>query len=324
MTIAIQRKLANWIRHRVEMLPSATRFELEHVPEMSEDPSILLKVDARGETHESHERSRELAEQFFELADEHSHAFTGRQRYKLRAFDFEAVEIGCYVFALGFTGAGSSAYSEPGEPNERGLLAQLMRHNQQLATINVEQSQAVNSALIAENRDLRGRVEKVEAQRQEWFELLEGLHSQRHQREIEMVQEGARAETRNRALKLLSQYVPEALKKLGNGSAPAQLTAPEPTPLEKAFSQMRRVWRVVDRPWLLSHLDDENKERVHALMGAGAPIESIERFGHELKTLWASLPEDISDELQTQILTRDPSLAGELLELLDGQKEAAE
>lgn len=316
----IQRKLKHWVKQRLEMVPSASAFTLEHVPEMSEEVAVLARLGVQ--SGDSDERARELADSVFEQADDHSHAYEGRQRYKLRALDEEGEEIGVYVFALGFANGLSRA--EPGEPTERGLLAQLMRHNQLLAQINVEQSQAVNSALIAENRDLRGRVEKVEGQRQEWFELLENLHSARHQRELEMAQEAAKAETQGKALRLLAQYVPEAIKKLSppkGGEGGKSLSA---SPLESAHEKMRRVWRIIDREWLLSHLDKTAKENVDALLGIGAKVETLEQFSERLRALWVGLPEDVSEELQNQIMTRDTSLALELVALIDGDKEAAE
>jgi len=319
----VQRKLKHWIKQRVEMVPSAVQFTLEHVPEMSEEQAILARVVVQ--SGDSDERAREMSDSFWEQADDHSHAYEGRQRYKIRALDEESEEIGVYVFAIGIANGLSRA--EPGEPNERGLLAQLMRHNQLLAQINVEQSQAVNSALISENRDLRGRVEKVEGQRQEWFELLENLHGQRHARELEMVQETARGENRSKALRLLAQYVPEAIKKLAPATSSSGLKTAtvEADPLADAHDKMRRVWRIVDREWLLSHLEKPARENVDALLGIGAKVETLEQFVSRLKTLWAGLPEDVSEELQSQILARDTSLALELARLIgDDEKEAAE
>jgi hypothetical protein len=317
----IQRKLKHWVKQRIEMVPCAAQFTLEHVPEMSEEAAVLARLIVQ--SGDPDERARELADSLYEQADDHSHAYEGRQRYKLRALDEEAEEIGVYVFALGISGGLSRA--EPGDPTERGLLAQLMRHNQLLAQINVEQSQAVNSALMSENRDLRGRVEKVEHQRQEWFELLENLHSARHARELEMAQETARQETRGKAMRLLAQYVPEAIKKLSPGGTAQAAKAIASDPLAEAHEKMRRVWQIIDRDWLLSHMEKPARENVDALLGIGAKVETIEDFSERLRSLWTGLPEDVADELQSQIMTRDTSLALELVQLIGGdEKEAAE
>lgn len=308
------------------MIPSAGRFELYHCPEMHEEEASLLRLDVEG--GETHERARDLSEQIFEVADEHRQAFEGRQRYRLLALERDTMEeIGVYVFALGL--GSSLARSEPGEPTERGLLAQLMRHNQQLAQINVEQSQAVNAALIAENRDLRSRVESVDKQRSEWFELLETMHSERHEREIEVLREEARSESRSRALQLLARYVPEALKQIGSkGTTGAPSSSgggqiPARSELEEAADKMRRVWRTLDREWIAGKLDEQNRERVDSLLGIGTPPKTMEEWTDKLRSLWVSLPEDVTETIQTTILSRDPSLAMELAGLMDSENEEA-
>lgn len=325
------KKVGNWIRHRIEMVPAAARFELAHSPDTGEESSILGKFEATsGES--SHERARELSELIYEQAEEHSQAYEGRQRYKLHAYSRDEDEVGVYVFAIGLSGM---ARAEPGEPSERGLLAQLMRHNQMLAQINVEQSQAVNSALIAENRDLRSRVDRVEGQRQEWFELLENLHSERHLREMEMLQQSQAAENKAKVVSILARYIPEAMKQIGGGSrSPGspkqetkQLAPAKSDPLADAHDKMRRVWRLLDRDWIAGHLDEQNRERVDRLLGIGEPIASLEDFADTLRALWLSLADDVTEQIQTTIFAKDAALAVELLGLLgddDNKDEAAE
>lgn len=328
--MSLEKKIANWLRNRLEMLPAAGRFELEHIPDMTEDPVLLLKLDA-GSGESSFDRARELSESIHETAHQNSEAFDGRQRYRIKAFsrDDDEEEIGLYVFAMGIEGFGRS---EPGEPTERGLLAQLMKHNQALAQINVEQSQAVNSALIAENRDLRSRVDRVESQRQEWFELIEELHSSKHEREMDMLRESAKAEQRDRALGLLAKYVPEALKQLGMRGQGAQLPAAqsndvgevETNPVADAQDKMRRVWRLLDRDYMAGHLDEQNQARVDSLLGIGDPIATMEEFSDKLRLLWSSLDDEVTDKIQEMIFTGDPMLAAELVSLMGDNEDAAE
>lgn len=322
MTMA-EKKILNWVKNRLEMVPAAVRFELYHCPEMAEEQTMLLKVPGGLSKNGDGalERSREIAAQIWETADEHSHAFEGRQRYKLTALDKSDDETGVYVFAIGL--GGSLSRAEPGEPTERGLLAQLMRHNQQLASINVEQSQAVNSALMAENRDLRHRVEHVEKQRQEWFELLEDLHSQKHQRELEREKAEHDANNRARAFQLLAQFVPEALSQFKSNKAlpPGQIVKSE---LEEAQETMRRVWRVLDRDWVLGRMDEQNKARIDSLLGIGDKLETLEQFNDRLRLLWGSISDEVADAIQNQIFERDPELAVKLVGLLQKDKEAAE
>lgn len=323
--MSAQTKIQNWIKNRLEMVPAATRFELSHAPDMAEDEQILLKLEA-GFSKKSDgalERARELSSQLWETADENAGAFTGRQRYKIRAFGKGDEEIATYVFAIGL---GEMARAEPGDPTERGLLAQLMRHNQQLAQINVEQSQATVSALIAENRDLRGRVNHVEEQRQEWFALLEELHSEKHRRELERLQVEAAAQKQDRALQLLAHYVPEALKQLsgkkaGGHEAP-QLSAKDP--IEERHAIMRRVWSCLDREWVLGRLDEQNRHRIDSLLGFGEKIETVAQFDERLRLLWGSISEEVSEKIQEQILDKDPELGMSLVGLLQGETEAAQ
>lgn len=321
----LMKKIARWARQRIEQIPAAARFELWHCQEIGE-PVALCKIQCGSGSAE--DRAHEVASQFFDASDDHSKAFDSNQRYKIAAFDLSDDELAIYVFAAGNgISSPSVARAEVGEPTEKGLLAQLMRHNQQLAQINSEQSAAVNSALIAENRDLRGRVQKVEEQRHEWFELLETLHGQRHERELELAQAHAQAEQKSKAFRLLAQFAPEVVRKLTVAPKPAPapaLLAAQPSQLETAHEKMRSVWRILDREWLRGHLDADNLARVESLLGAGLPLANVEEFGSKLRELWESLPLDVSEELQAMIFSRDPGLASELVGFLPSANEAAE
>ncbi len=307
----MQPKLKRWIRARLDCVPGAERFELIGASE-----ELLVRFEREARDHE--EQSAERAEDCWQAASEHADAFDGKQRFRLVAYSGE-LTTGTLVFAIGkgATGAAFSQKVELGESTERGLLAQLMRHNQQLAAINVESVQSVLGPLISENQDLRRRIGEVESRRTEWFEALEHLGGQKHERELEQIEAGARAEFRNRMMKgLADRWIPELISKLQPGQASAGALPASRGEVDDAQELLRGVMGSIDRPALIRALSASEQAQLDSLCGIGAAPASLDDFRAKLRGIWLELPDEVTSDLTTQILTR-PDLAARLSALLE-------
>lgn len=308
----MQPKLKRWIKARLECLPGAERFELRGT-----DETVLVRFE-RIEGVAYDEQAGERAEDCWQAASEHADAFEGRQRFRLIASAGEG-EVGTLVFAIGkgATGAAFSQKTDLGESTERGLLAQLMRHNQQLAAINVESVQSVLGPLISENQDLRKRIGEVEERRIEWFEALESLGGKKHERELEAVEAGARAEFRNRMMNgLADKWIPELLAKLQSGASAAPALPASRGEVEDASELVRSVLGTIDKPALLRQLDSGEQATLDGLCGIGVAPATLDDFRARLRGIWLELPDEVASDLTTQILAR-PDLAARLSALLE-------
>lgn len=311
----MQPKLKRWIRARIETLPSAARFELVHGS--TGDELVLLRFER--EAMDLDELAAARAEDAWQAASDHAEAYESKQRFRLLAFCEDGTTSGTLVFAVG-QGSTAQAFSirpDIGEATEKGLLGQLMRHNQQLAAINVESVQAVLSPLISENQDLRRRIGEVESRRIEMFQLIESLETRRHDREIEAIEAGARAEFRGKLVKSLAEkWVPELIGKLnvggGVGTSSPRLSAPDP--VSDAQATMREALSLVDREAVALALDPAGRRALNGLCGLGEAPRDMPAFRACLRSVWESLPDEITESLISR-LEQDPPLAARVMAL---------
>lgn len=317
----MQPKLKRWIRARIETLPSAARFELVHGS--MGDELVLLRFER--ESIDLDELSASRAEDAWQAASEHAEAYESKQRFRLLAFCEDGTTAGTLVFAVG-QGSTTQAFSvrtDIGEATEKGLLGQLMRHNQQLAAINVESVQAVLSPLISENQDLRRRIGEVEGRRLEMFHAMEALETRRHEREIESAESATRAEFRAKMLKSLAdRWVPELLAKIDlGGKGNPRLGASDP--MSAAQSTLRDALAVVDRETIALALDADGRRNLNSLCGLGESPRDMPAFRSQLRRLWESLPDDVTESLVTRLETR-PDLAARLASMMGDDAEHSE
>lgn len=212
-------KMEKWIRERIETLPAAHYFVLVHASSefggMGGEPLLRLSVGEDAMSGNAEAEATNFSKQVLEHARNHVDAFDGlKQRYKIFANDDEERVIAAYPFQLGSRMA-SHAVDHSEMPTDRGLLAQLMRHNDRKDELFMHLSQGVFGALISENQNLRAQRDKAEETRAQYYELTEELVSRKHERELEISTFQREEGRKDQLVKaLITTYGPEILKQL--------------------------------------------------------------------------------------------------------------
>lgn len=310
-------RLHKWIVERLEQVPPAEFFSLYHAS--AEGMSELLarvRVAQPGEDREAEleAEAERLNRDLGHAARAHVEAFEGtRQRYKVTAEAGNDL-LGTFAFLLGARQPSSDVQlSEP--VNEKGLLGQLMRHNETQARTMQEIITATIMPVIEENRQLRRQRDSDEDRRVETFRVWEELHSQSHERSIELKDIEQSREWKNKALEaLFSTWIPEVIKRIdvrrGVGSLPA------PSPVSQCQARFRDVVRVIEKKTLVDSLSLDSQTKLDSLLGLGKDPENIEEFRTWLIEVWQELPKEVSDAIGNHLADHHPDKAQAFVEIL--------
>lgn len=168
---------------------------------------------------------RPLIDEVLSRAQSDADGAGGVQRYLLRAFvKGDTSPVSRFSFRL----RGSDEDFEEGNafddaPNAKGLLTQLMRHNEAIMrSANTMMGTAV-SMLARQAENANERLEAMTAQRSADFELMEKLRSGQHDRDMEMLQHEASEKRKEAMFEKFSILIPVVLNKLaGTKVVPSQ------------------------------------------------------------------------------------------------------
>jgi hypothetical protein len=161
----------------------------------------------------------EFRNQLWDAAYAHSSAIGGTQRFALKAFDLEdgKPQVGdapinnATISVEGIpTGDG-----EPSEPaNQVGLLAQLMRHNQEMMRLTIAATGALTSHLARTVETLSAKNEILMNERVHTIEVMEELYSRKDEREMEKQKVAAEIENKKLMWGKIMELAPIAINKL--------------------------------------------------------------------------------------------------------------
>lgn len=195
--------------------------------------SLLHTIDEQHDLIESFEVDSEmdasdLASRIWDAAevDSRSRAQGGRQRYSVVIFRGEdrAQPTATRAFLLFGTSSGENERdfgqsSDP--PNERGLLSQLMRHNDQQARMMQVLSDSMFSKLIAQNSQLTSQVDAMTGKQLDMFTLHQRMLDTQAQREMEQAKEANRERRHEQLIGVFTSMVPLLfLQFMGNKALP--------------------------------------------------------------------------------------------------------
>ena len=111
-------------------------------------------------------------------------------------------------------------------PNNKGLMSQLMRHNEAL-TRGIATSAASMLAIATRRAESQDRlVEKLLEERMRTFEVLEAAKSEQHSRDMELMMMDAGQKRKDEAFGKLMQLVPVVINRLAGGKVLPQKTDP--------------------------------------------------------------------------------------------------
>lgn len=133
------------------------------------------------------------------------------------------------------------------QPNERGLVAQVMRHNEALMRMATMGAQSTINNLTEQLKNANAEIIKLHAQRQEAFEAVESSKSLQHEREIHLLTVGNQEERKNAAFQKLASKVEVLLPIMFNKIAGKKVLTEEESSMLTPFieslteEQIRRV-----------------------------------------------------------------------------------
>lgn len=148
----------------------------------------------------------EYRNQLWDAAYAHASAVGGTQRFTLKAFEIPdkeserrgAQEAPINNATISVEGV-ATGEGEPSEPaTQVGLLAQLMRHNQEMMRLTIAATGALTSHLARTVETLSAKNEILMNERVHTIEVMEELYSRKDEREIQ--KQKATAEIENRKL----------------------------------------------------------------------------------------------------------------------------
>lgn len=191
----------------------------------SSGAATRLHAWAIGEAERSTAAANTLASELYRVAQDHAGAFDGVQRFALGAFYGDEIEPG-RTAAIRLTVSEERGTSSAAEPTEeaspRGLLSQVMRHNEAITRLGhaaVELSlrnlQAQNASLAAENSELRQR-------NHDSIMAVERAVSEQHRRDLEDRKFAAKARIQAELIGKVNVLLPVVVNRLmGQAALPA-------------------------------------------------------------------------------------------------------
>jgi hypothetical protein len=269
------------------------------------------------------EESEAISEVFREQSAQHAISFQTRQRYRVTAEREDLGVVGSYSFSQGVKP--QNTFVNESEPStERGLLGQLMRHNESMARINADMFATSMDHQSAQLGLMSRKLDKLEARREKIFEDVEEAATLRHIREIQM--EEARADSaRNQfAVQKAFEYAPKIWDHITGGNKPKGALEEKKERLEdmngsavvKAQEMLRDIFKVVDKKAISDCLDPDQLTALDSLLGLGEDPTSLEDYRIKLKGFWGGLPEEIAEGLQSHLSTHHPAKGFAFLDLM--------
>ena len=164
----------------------------------------------------------EYSSEIFEAALNHTSVLGNAQRFIVSAFDLDRDEKSHEgpIFSRGLTvdapfqaaNDGDMATSEP--PTSEGLLAHMMRHNNEMMRLHNASVGALTSHLARTVEKQADQIDKLMGDRMNTIEVVEGLLSQKHTRDLEVEKTKADIHRKNEMWEKIAQLAPIAINKL--------------------------------------------------------------------------------------------------------------
>lgn len=159
---------------------------------------------------------------------------------KLQAFKLEAIVEGAKTgpnFPFRLRGEGEEEDGEDGEeaPTEKGMTAQLMRHNEALMRMLVMTTGSSVQHLQRQLEASGKTIQELVAAQNEQRKLIEVANSEQHERDMQMLLTSGQEERKGALFKQVEQLIPVVIRKM---SGQPLLTTSEQSLLEPFFASM--------------------------------------------------------------------------------------
>jgi hypothetical protein len=153
----------------------------------SSGASIPLQAWTIDQAHRSQAHAQSMAADVYRAAQDHAEAFDGVQRYELLAYygDEQAPQRRTAFRVTNAERSSMSAAEPTEEATTRGLLAQMMRHNEATARLSLQTTEVNFRTLHAQNTELRAENESLRTRLHESMTAVEKALSEQHSRDLE-------------------------------------------------------------------------------------------------------------------------------------------
>jgi len=257
------RKLSRFITAIIEM-PDVEELVLFHL-----NINQRRVVVAR---HHEWEVPDDIASTIFEEARNVSSAYPGPQSFILGAYKKEDKEYASAIATTGFRvdpqptidGADASG-SEP--PTEVGLVAQLMRHVENKERTMNSMFGGVVSYLVKDNERKGDQIETLLKYRTDQIEVVESLHTKKHERDMEQKQIEAKVERNKELFDRILTYFPVVVNHL----AGKELVRQKDSELELVAMELARTLTMPQ----LDRIKDSGIFQPQQLLLVGTMLEKV-------------------------------------------------
>jgi hypothetical protein len=213
-TTSHRHRIARWLKplFRAETAAAPDRVVLRHVT-INDRQSDVLTLPLDGLQLEE-QTAAALGQRFEEAISEDAEGLGGMQRYLLVALEGERQVARLTLRQHGQAEPvnGEPVDSEP--PTDKGLLAQLMRHNEVQAKIFAASMGEIVSSMQETINRQKAAVEQADELRLDALTLVEDLISRRHERELETHKAEDARRMKAELLSRLSVLIPVVANKL--------------------------------------------------------------------------------------------------------------
>lgn len=226
------------IQESVEMEGGFVFSLFKHGRESSEeDPVFTSELEADGNASEL---AREIVSAAMEDVGEY---FKGTHKYVVRA---DNVRARC-LFSLKVTPGEEDEDMDDIEemPNKKGLLSQMMRHQEKIMKVAVGTVGKITDQLMKNNREKDDRIKELEANQFQTIKLAEELVSGKHSRDLELRKIENREKRMSELAGVVMQGAPMVLSMIAENKAEkAQATPQMSAPLPASPSPSPQPSRV--------------------------------------------------------------------------------
>ncbi len=214
----VSKKLERWLRQQIfrERTTPLEKFSLRAMKGQEVD-TIEIPEGLTGDTISIY------TDEIITRAQNDADALgTGLQRYLLVALELGAKNGPRFPFSLRGEGEDDDEQTDDGKPTEKGLVGQLMRHNEAMMRMLVMTTGQTNQVLARRLEQAEKTNESLITQRHEYLQLQEKLIGEQHDRDMQMMLTDGQEKRKDKLIEKLELLAPLIINKLaGKNVLPA-------------------------------------------------------------------------------------------------------
>lgn len=244
----VVKKLSGWIERQLSLPDLLDKLVLRHVQadgkHGSEVGTWSVPADEKDGGTAADRNPDALADRIIETAEQDAGALGSVQRYLLSAW-FAGEDRPSGRFAFRASGAedededadGSEALTEP--PSMRGMLQQLMRHNEALMRSSVGQTMHVMEMQTRIIRSQDETVQKLVGEKMETISMVEELRTKKHERELAEQEQKVQLDMKRDIVDAVKMLLPAAVNGMTGKMLMPMSVSPEMVMLNAFFESLK-------------------------------------------------------------------------------------